>query len=152
MIKNMQKYQNWIWQQADWPNFNYDIKQLLLDINTLSRLIGGLEMSCRWIAGEELLDVQAQVLAEDAIETSAIEGEMLRRSSVRASIRKQLGLPLEVDDSDIRTDSLVLMLMDVRNNAKRPLTLEMLFAWQAALFPTGYSGLHPIHVGKGVVA
>ncbi len=144
----MQKYQNWIWQQADWPHFNYDIKPLLSDINTLSRLIGALEMTCSVLAGEELLDTQAQVLVEDAIETSAIEGEVLRRSSVRASIRKQLGLPIEQDYSDIRTDSLVLMLMDVRQNAKRPLTEEMLFAWQAALFPTGYSGLHKIQVGR----
>jgi Fic family protein len=144
----MQNSQNGIWQQADWPNFTYDIKQLLSDINTLSRLIGALEMTCSVLAGEELLDAQARVLADDAIETSAIEGEVLRRSSVRASIRKRLGLPIEQDDSDIRTDSLVAMLMEVRNNAERPLTEEMLFAWQAALFPTGYSGLHKIHVGR----
>jgi len=128
--------------------FSIDVKQLLSDINTLSRLIGALEMTCSVLAGEELLDAQARVLADDAIETSAIEGEVLRRSSVRASIRKRLGLPIEQDDSDIRTDSLVAMLMEVRNNAERPLTEEMLFAWQAALFPTGYSGLHKIHVGR----
>jgi Fic family protein len=144
----MQKYQDWIWQQADWPSFNYDIKQLLSNINTLSRLIGALEMTCSVLAGEELLDAQARVLADDAIETSAIEGEVLRRSSVRASIRKRLGLLIEQDDSDIRTDSLVAMLIDVRNNAERPLTEEILFGWQAALFPTGYSGMRKIHVGR----
>jgi len=145
MMKNSQ---NWLWQQADWPNFTYDIKPLLSDFHTLLRLIGALEMTCSVLADEELVDAQARVLAEDAIETSAIEGEVLRRSSVRASIRKQLGLPVEQDDSDIRTDSLVAMLIDARNHAQRPLTTKMLLAWQAALFPTGYSGLYQIQVGR----
>jgi Fic family protein len=144
----MQKSQKWIWQNANWPDFSYDIKLLLSDISALSRLIGALEMTCRTLADEVLVDTQARVLAEDAIETSAIEGEMLRRSSVRTSIRKRLGLPIEQDDSENRTDSLVAMLMDVRNSAERSLTKEILFAWQAALFPTGYSGLDKIHVGR----
>jgi len=143
----MQTYQKWIWQHPDWVNFSYDLKQLLPELTNLSRLIGGLEVTCQTLAGEVLLDTQIQVLADDAIETSAIEGEIIRRSSVRASIRKQLGLPVEHDDSDIRSDGLVAMLMDVRNNTEQALTEEMLFAWQAALFPTGYSGLDKIHVG-----
>lgn len=59
-----------------------------------------------------------------------------------------MGLPLEQDDSDVRTDSLAAMLIDVRQKAQRPLTEELLFAWQAALFPTGYSRLHQIRVGQ----
>jgi Fic family protein len=143
----MQTHQKWIWQHSDWSNFSYDLKQLLPELTNLSRLIGGLEATCQTLAGEVLLDTQIQVLADDAIETSAIEGEIIRRSSVRASIRKQLGLPIEHDDSDIRSDGLVAMLMDVRNNTKQELTEDMLFAWQAALFPTGYSGLDKINVG-----
>lgn len=143
----MQTYQKWIWQHPDWSNFSYDLKQLLPELTNLSRLIGGLEATCQTLAGEVLLDIQIQVLADDAIETSAIEGEIIRRSSVRASIRKQLGLPIEHDDSDIRSDGLIAMLMDVRNNTKQELTEDMLFAWQAALFPTGYSGLDKINVG-----
>lgn len=143
----MQTHQKWIWQHPDWANLSYDLKQLLPELTNLSRLIGGLEITCQTLAGELLLDTQIQVLADDAIETSAIEGEIIRRSSVRASIRKQLGLPVEHDDSDIRSDGLVAMLMDVRNNTKQALTEDMLFAWQAALFPTGYSGLDKINVG-----
>ncbi len=91
----MQTHQKWIWQHPDWANFSYDLKQLLPELTNLSRLIGGLEVV---------------VLPDDAIETSAIEG-------------------------------------DIRNNTEQLLTEEMLFAWQAALFPTGYSGLDKINVG-----
>jgi hypothetical protein len=109
---------------------------LLSDINTLSRLIGALEMTCSVLADEELIDTQADVLAEDAIETSAIEGEVLRRSSARASIRKQLGLPVEQDDSDIRTDSLVSMLIDARIHAQRPLTENVVKSLPAVIYLT----------------
>lgn len=143
----MQRYQKWIWQQTDWPNFSYDLKQLLPNLTASSRWLGALETTCQTLAGEILLETQIQVLADDAIETSAIEGEILCRSSVRASIRKRLGLPVEHDDSDPSSDGLVAMLMEVRNNTEPALIEEMLFAWQAALFPTGYSGLHQIQVG-----
>ncbi|MBU1709534.1 MAG: Fic family protein [Proteobacteria bacterium] len=143
----MESNQKWIWQHRGWPDFTYDAGKLLPELTALSRLMGGLEMTCRTLAVDSLLDARAQVLTEDALETSAIEGEMLRRSSVRASARKRLGLPVDHDASDRRTDDLVAMLMDARENTGGPLTEEMLFAWHAALFPTGYSGLNKIRVG-----
>ena len=40
------------------------------------------------------------------------------------------------------------MLFDARNQKPTPLTKERLLGWHAALFPTGYSGLKKIRVGK----
>lgn len=144
----MQRSQQWIWQHGNWPHFYYDAKQLLPDIAVLSRLIGEIEMTCRTLAGDVLLDARSRILTDDALGTSAIEGEALRRSSVQASVRKRLGLPVMHDDSDSRTDNLVAMLMDARKNVGKPLLKETLFSWQTALFPTGYSGLHKIHTGR----
>jgi len=143
----MQSDQQWIWQQPSWPNFCYNTERLLASIATASQLIGALEATCRTLADQVLLDARKTVLADDAMETSAIEGEALRRSSVRASVRKQLGLPIKADDSNSQSDGLVAMLLDARNNSSQPLTEERLCSWQAALFPTGYSGLRQIHVG-----
>jgi len=143
----MQKNQ-WLWQHNNWPVFHYDASALLADIGIVSRLAGGLETICRTLNNEEQVNVQELVLADDAIETSAIEGEVLRHSSVRASIRKQLGLPVEVDDWDAHADGLVSMLLDARNKHHQPLTEERLLGWHAALFPSGYSGLHKIRVGR----
>ncbi len=143
----MQKNQ-WIWQHTNWPVFYYDASTLLSDIGVVSRLAGGLETICRTLNNEEQMNVQELVLADDAIETSAIEGEVLRRSSVRASIRKQLGLPVEIDDWDANADGLVSMLLDARNKHDQPLTKERLLGWHAALFPSGYSGLQKIRVAR----
>lgn len=143
----MQNDQQWIWQQPSWPNFYYNTERFLASIAIASRLIGALEATCRTLADPVLLDARETVLADDAMETSVIEGEVLRRSSVRASVRKQLGLPVDDDDSDSRSDGLVTMLLDARDNSGLPLTKERLCGWQAALFPTGYSGLRKIHIG-----
>lgn len=144
----MKTYQHWIWQQEDWPDFHYVLKVLLPKLTSLSRLIGEIEATCRTLTADVKLNAQAHVMADDAIETSMIEGEILRRSSVRASIRKKLGLSVEKDDSNNQTDGLVAMLMDARESSGQLLTEDKLFAWHAALFPTGYSGLHKIHVGR----
>lgn len=138
----------WIWQHKDWPKFSYDADQLLKYIGTASQLIGELEAISRTISGQERMAALERVLADDAIETAAIEGEILRRSSIRASIRKRIGLPVEQEDWDDRADGLVAMLFDARNQDPKPLTTERLFGWHAALFPSGYSGLQKIRIGK----
>jgi Fic family protein len=83
----MERYQ-WIWKYSDWPNFHFDATELLSDIAVVSHLIGGLEAISRTISDEEQIAVQERVLADDALGTAAIEGEVLRRSSVRARYEK----------------------------------------------------------------
>jgi Fic family protein len=39
-------------------------------------------------------------------------------------------------------------MADASQNWGKPLTFDCLYGWQATLFPTGYSGLHPIKVGS----
>lgn len=144
----MQTDHLWIWQHRDWPDFYYDSSILLREISTVSRLIGGLEAICQTLSDEERMGAREGALADDAVETAAIEGEILRRSSVRASIRRQLGLQVEHDDWDARADGLVSVLLDARLKQERPLTEERLFGWHAALFPTEYSGLRKIRVAR----
>ncbi len=144
----MQADHSWIWQQRDWPEFYYDSIVLLPKISSVSQLIGGLTAICRTLSDTERLDTQERVLTDDAMETAAIEGEVFRRSSVQASIRKRLGLPVGREDRDERADGLVSVLLDARFQEQQPLTEERLFGWHAALFPGGYSGLHKIRVAR----
>ena len=39
------------------------------------------------------------------------------------------------------------MMLDATQNFQSPLTAERLFGWHAALFPTGWSGMHRVKVG-----
>ncbi|MDD2464469.1 MAG: Fic family protein [Desulfobulbus sp.] len=143
----MQTYQ-WIWQYANWPHFSFHADQLLSDLSEASKMIGMLETISQSISAQESTAALERVLSDDALETSAIEGETLSRSSVRSSIRRKLGLPLEQDDKDDRTDGLIAMLFDARNQIQEPLTTARMQGWHAALFPTGYSGLKKNRVGQ----
>ena len=49
--------------------------------------------------------------------------------------------------ADRRTEGVVEMMLDATADYGAPLTSERLFGWQAALFPTGYSGLHRVRTG-----
>jgi Fic family protein len=67
---------------------------------------------------------------------------------VRSSVARRLGLPTAgMPQAPRHVDGLVEMLLDATRGYAAPLTAQRLWGWQAALFPTGYSGLNKIIVG-----
>lgn len=50
--------------------------------------------------------------------------------------------------ADRHVEGIVEMMLDATQNYKAPLTDERLFSWQAAMFPTGRSGMHKIVAGN----
>jgi len=94
------------------------------------------------------LDADVSILVEDGVQTSAIEGEHLDQEAVRSSVARHLGLPTAGLPAPSRAiDGLIDVLLDATRRFDAPLTLERLLGWQAALFPTGYSGLRAVRAG-----
>lgn len=145
----MKTYQTYIWQNSNWPNFTYDLsdyQSILQEIRYQQGLLDGI---CKGLSEEHLLEMQSETLALDAVTTSEIEGEILSRDSVRSSIFKKLGISYEAQDrSTIQTDGLIDILLDASRNAPKAFDENRLFSWHAALFPTGYSGMHKINVAS----
>lgn len=145
----MQTYQTYIWQNSNWPHFTYDLalyQSLLQEIRYQQGLLDGI---CKGLSEEHLLEMQSETLALDAVTTSEIEGEILSRDSVRSSIFKKLGISYDTQDrSTVQTDGLVDILLDASRNSMQPFDDKRLFSWHAALFPTGYSGMHKINVAS----
>ncbi len=134
-----------LWEKSSWPNFRWYSDALLQPLGRARTAQGRLLGSVKYGLG---LEVQAELLVLEGIATSAIEGERLDLKSVRSSVARQLGLPTAgLPPTERHVDGLVEMLLDATHGHNRPLTAERLFAWQAALFPTGYSGLIKITVG-----
>jgi Fic family protein len=67
---------------------------------------------------------------------------------VRSSVARRLGLPSAglPEINEPLADAVVEILLDATQNHESRLTAERLFGWHAALFPTGYSGIHRIQV------
>lgn len=91
---------DWNWAQADWPNFTYDRDALKPLEMAFLRSSGEVVGAVRHIGDEEGKQLRIELLSEEAIKTSEIEGEMLDRLSVQSSLRRQFGLA--TDDRPIR--------------------------------------------------
>ena len=136
----------YIWQAPSWPEFRWDSNALLRFLGDCRFRQGSLLAQMRELGFEVQQQAQAEVLIEEALKTSEIEGESLDPNAVRSSVARRLGLP-SAGLPAIRNqhaDGMVEILLDATMNHDKRLTAERLFGWHAALFPTGYSGLHKI--------
>lgn len=136
----------WIWQQDDYPNFVYDFKKLEHLIQKISMEQGYLIALSQTMNHNSIIQRQCEALLSETLSTAAIEGEILNRDSVKASIAKKFGFR-EIDYKKIndQTDNLVDILIDANTHYDKDLTLDRLFGWHNALFPKGFSGLHKIN-------
>ena len=138
-----------IYQHRGWPDFKWDISSLsslLAEVrNTQGRLLGRMDGLGLPLRAQATLTT----LTADVTKSSAIEGEFLNQEQVRSSIARKLGLDVAGMVSSSRDiDGIVEMMLDATQNFQQPLTCDRLFAWQAALFPTGRSGMTRITVGN----
>lgn len=110
--------------------------------------LGALQGRIAGLGGQFQDQAALAILTADALKTSEIEGEKLDLASVRSSLARRLGVDIgALAPGDRHVEGLVDMLLDATQHCERPLSLERLCQWQAALFPTGRSGLHRIKTG-----
>ena len=139
---------HYIWQEEKWPLFTWRSDSVIDSLSRCNFKRGQLLGRVASLGMELGLEAQAEVLAAEVLQTSAIEGKSLDPDSVRSSVAWRLGLPdAGLARHDRYTEGLVDVLLDATVNYDHPLTIVRLHGWQAALFPTGFSGLHRIVVG-----
>jgi Fic family protein len=93
-------------------------------------------------------EAELQTLTQEIVKSSEIEGELLNQEQVRSSVARRLGINIAGSiPADRNVEGTVEMMLDATQHFDRPLTAERLFAWHAALFPTGRSGMQKITVG-----
>src|SRR5580704_15489969 len=138
----------YIHQRKGWRDFRLDharIAARLVDVtHRQGRLIGRMEGLGFQLQAEAVLDT----LTEDVLKSSEIEGETLDKDQVRSSLARRLGMDIGgLTPADRHVEGIVEMMLDATQDFAEPLTEERLFGWQAALFPTGRSGIRRIAVG-----
>ncbi len=139
----------WIWQEPGWPEFCWDMRHLSQPLAVARRAQGEVLGMARLLDADSDLGAQLEVLTAEGAATSAIEGELFDPNALRSSLARRLGLPSAKLPSAPRSlEGLVDVLLDATQDPATPLTLERLCGWQAALFPTGRSGLAKIRVGE----
>ena len=130
-----------IWQMPEWPNLTYDAVALAAPLAQVHRAQGQLMGRMAELGLDQREQATLQVLTQEVIKTSEIEGERLSLDAVRSSIARRLGLDIgALAPSDRHVDGVVDVVLDATRSFEQPLTPERLLGWHAALFPTGYSG------------
>lgn len=139
---------SWIWQQPQWPVFTWDDENLASLLREINQLQGQLLGSTAAIAGSDSLQSEMDALLQNAINTSAIEGEQLNVGSVRSSLAKRLGMDQAgLSPTTALTEGLADLLLDATRNPRQVLSEERLYQWHKALFPTDGGLLNPICAG-----
>ena len=148
ILKKSQRIMNYIHNRKEWPKLTWSQERLVEQLagvrHRQGRLIGRMEGLGFSLRNEAVL----QTLTEDVLKSSEIEGEKLDKDQVRSSIARKLGLDIGgLIPVDRHVEGVVEMMLDATEHYSDPLTEERLFAWHAALFPTGRSGMTKITVG-----
>ncbi len=139
---------HYLWELPDWPRWVYDRQRLTPLLTQVHRAHGHL-LGRMVDVGMGLRDeATLRALTEEVLRTSEIEGEKLDTASVRSSIARRLGVDIgALAPSDRHAEGVVDMILDATQQHDTPLTVDRLFGWHAALFPTGYSGMNKLRVG-----
>ena len=137
-----------IWQHPDWPNMHYDQARVAAEVVLARRAQGTVEGKLAALGFVQRQELAAEAWSQEAMSTAAIEGERLDLQAVRSSVARRLGVadPAGLDAAR-HVDGLLDIMDDALSNAAAPLSHERLQSWQAALFPSGFSGMSRIRVG-----
>ena len=142
------KSRHYVWQEAGWPALGYDSARVGTEVALARRAQGVVEGKLASLGFEQKIGLAAEAWTQEAVATAAIEGERLDLDAVRSSVARRLGVNgPQRTNTPRHVDGLLDAMDDAVRNASAPLTHERLKGWQAALFPTGYSGMTQIQVG-----
>lgn len=138
----------YVWQQPAWPDLHYDPVRVGAALATARRAQGVVEGKLAALGFEQRLELAAEAWSQEAVATAAIEGERLDLAAVRSSVARRLDVGKQDGPNAPRNvEGLLDIMDDAVTRCADAMTDERLHAWQAALFPTGYSGMTKIRVG-----
>lgn len=141
---------HWIWQQPDWPNFNWQAERLAPLLRECVQMQGRLLGMAGSVGDSMSAQSELDALLQNIVTSSAIEGEQLNVGSVRSSLARRLGLEwIDRDSVSQRSEGLAQLMLDATHGFDEPLTLARLLEWHTWLFPAEEAmfSARPILVG-----
>jgi Fic family protein len=122
----------WNWQQPDWPDFTYK-KGPLEGLERQFLLQSGEFVGAfRHIGPDDQERLKIDLIRDEALKTSEIEGEILNRDSVQSSLIHQFGLGEKPRVPEAER-GIAEMMVDLYKTFQTPLTDKAMFHWHAML-------------------
>lgn len=136
------------WQAPEWPHYRYDRAAVLAAVAAYAQAAGTLQGQTMVMGQVDRSDAVVSLMVEEAITSSAIEGETLNREDVRSSILNYLGLhdpPKRVGDP--RAEGIAALAVHNWKHFDTPLTREELGHWHSMIFSGETNPYADLNVG-----
>jgi len=135
----------WNWQKEDWPNFHYNSEEIESLERNFFRQSGISIGVTKHLLDEVHQELVVELIGNEALKTSEIEGEILDRDSLQSSLRKEFGLNLQYHfDAKPAESGIAEMMKDLYINFDLPLSKKILCEWHHMLM----NGRRDIEIGK----
>lgn len=119
----------WNWQLDDWPNYLYQIRGLKELNDKLLQASGVFLGVYKCLHEKDQENVKIELLSEEALKTSAIEGEYLNRDSLQASLCREFGLQPPKRHATAAEQGIAHMMRNTYMNYDQPLNHQTLGEW-----------------------
>jgi Fic family protein len=133
----------WNWQREDWPHFTYDHAALEPLERTFLKQAGMLLGAYLHVSPADQDQLKIELMSNEALKTSEIEGELLDRDSVQQSIRRDLGLPTLPFKAPPAEQGIAMMMVQLHQGFAEPLSQALLYGWHRMLM-NGRVDVHDI--------
>src|SRR5439155_3220807 len=97
----------------------------------------------RHVGADDRDTLRIELIGDEALKTSEIEGEILNRESVQSSLRQQLGLGSDGRRIRPAERGIAEMMVDLYRSFADPLTHEKMFAWHEMVM-AGHRGIQVV--------
>ncbi len=123
----------WNWQQPDWTEFRFDKSRLDPQEAWLLHSAGVVLGMIKHLDAGATDQLRIELLSNEAVQTSAIEGEILNRESVQSSLRRQFGLEADDRRASPVEQGVAEMMVDLYRTFDQPLEHATLHRWHQML-------------------
>lgn len=124
----------WNWQLSGWKSFAYKVDEFQEYEKKFLELSGQCMGALKHVEKEGKTQLQIEILRDEALQTSEIEGELLDRDSVQSSIRRQFGLQVSKPNHLLKEKGISELIVSVYKDYERPLSHELITHWHYLLF------------------
>ena len=123
----------WNWQLPDWPDFRFDADRIRATEEQFLKGSGVVIGSLHHLNADERDGLTIELISQEVVDSSAIEGEILDRASVQSSLARHLGFAADQRRASAAEAGAAELMADVYRNHAAPLDDRNLFAWHAML-------------------
>jgi Fic family protein len=124
----------WNWQKGNWPYFSYNEEELeRLEREFLKE--SGISIGVmRHLSEKDQGELTIELISNEAIETSDIEGEILDRASLQSSLLKEFQIgDSAIDGGKAREAGIAMLMKDLYTHFDSALSHESLCLWHDML-------------------